>query len=1356
MPLNVTGGALEFDAVIKDGQFDAAIKRMEANLQGLTGTAQKEADAIGNLVKRAAAGIASYAAFIGGTNFVGDIVRVRGEFQQLEVAFTTMLGSKAEADKLLAEVTEFAATTPFELSDVAKATKQLLAFGISADKIKDTLRSLGDVSAGIGAPLGEIAYLFGTIKTQGVALTQDVRQFAQRGIPVYEELAKVLGVTTEQVGDFITAGKVGFPEIEKVFQNLTAEGSKFGGLMAEQAKTLGGQISNLRDAWDQMLNTIGKGQEGLFSDIISGATFAVQNFDKVVDVLKVLVITYGSYKAAVIATTAVQAIQTAATKGYTIAEILRYRAMLLSETAMKLLNKTMLSNPYVAVAAGLAAVVSALVIFGKTASAVKSKADLLADANEKFSDRLAEAEARIRPYVEALKKANLTEQERLEIYNKLKAIDPEIVKGIDAKSISYQNVTANLNLYLAALRKQIALEANKDALQSSIKEEQSIQKRLDKARKDLADAKTGIEKLKEAGGFATQGIEGFIRVQDRAAADIENLTKSLAGQQKVTEELGEVQRKEEAGKQGDKKRTLKIIDEEIAAERKKQSEFSATSKEFQDFQKKINALEAERRSITGATNRELKAQATLENGINALLEKRKDLIQQIDDLKKNATTPDKSPEQLELDKINQKYDTLIENISDYNKKVDEFNKNNPKTPVSKIGQFDITALNTARSKELTNTSLKFDAEQFKANLDKKKELFEKFEESIKTVGIEKARELYAGEIKEFGTFRDLLDAEAKKLAPKIAFGIANVGEVEKFKAILAAKKLLDEKNAEEQLRIQQENFIKLLDATVTFKDQELAINKKYDDLEATLDKDSTLSNKEDRRKILQDGRREELESLKNDLVRQSALYKKLNQDIIAFTRQRLKEEIRILKEKLKTDATLSPQVKADIQGVIDQYEGLLQGTNETAKDFNKIASALSQVSGTFSELASALEGVNDGLADTLSTMGEIIGIGANAAGAIASFASGDILGGIDKTIKVITGIINIGKKARESERKAREEIAAFQQQVLAGEIETTQQIRQQQREAVKLNKIKITGLLDEKKLLLEQKRIVEAQAKTILQQLQAQSFVADTITEKFGGFLGIGRKTKTTEVLGSLAGKSFEDIQKLFNEGKLTGKAKELFELLQKIKAEGGDIDTLLADNAQSFKEALTGTTSDSIVQSIVDGFAQGKRSAADFADDFQSLMRRALLQSLQMKYLEGPLTDFFNEFAALSESDGQLTAGEVSNLQSVFNGIIQNANDQFQQIQSIAGLNLSSQSGGNNTLSGAIRGITEQQAELLAGQFGGLRITALEQLNIARQSLAAHNQIIANTASTVNRMERMLTKFDSYETGQRKLHVQV
>lgn len=216
------------------------------------------------------------------TAFVGAALDGAAKAEQLQVAFTTMTGSADVAKQTLASLTNFAATTPFNLVEVQEASKKLLAFGVAAQDIEPTLRKLGDVSAGIGAPLGEIAYLFGTIKTQGVAMTQDIRQFASRGIPIYEALAEVMDTNVESVGELISAGKIGFPEVEAAFTEMTKEGSKFGGLMAEQSKTFGGAVSNIEDSIGQLLVAMGQSLLPMAKDVaasISGLLTVFQNLD---------------------------------------------------------------------------------------------------------------------------------------------------------------------------------------------------------------------------------------------------------------------------------------------------------------------------------------------------------------------------------------------------------------------------------------------------------------------------------------------------------------------------------------------------------------------------------------------------------------------------------------------------------------------------------------------------------------------------------------------------------------------------------------------------------------------------------------------------------------------------------------------------------------------------------------------------------------------------------------------------------------------------------------------------------------------------------------------------------------------
>lgn len=239
-------------------------------------------------------------------DFVNQVIQVRGQFQQLEMSFKTMLQSGDKADALMQQLIQTAATTPFDLDGVANGAKQLLAYGIAADEVNDTLIRCGDVAAGLSIPLGDLVYLYGTTVTQGRMFTQDLRQFQGRGIPIAEELSKVLGVTTSKLGELVTAGKVTSDVFIKAFNNMTAEGSKFGGLMDEQSKTITGQIANIEDAIDMMFNDIGKKSEGVINVALSGVGTLVENYEEVGRQIGALVTAYGAYKAALIVITAVQ------------------------------------------------------------------------------------------------------------------------------------------------------------------------------------------------------------------------------------------------------------------------------------------------------------------------------------------------------------------------------------------------------------------------------------------------------------------------------------------------------------------------------------------------------------------------------------------------------------------------------------------------------------------------------------------------------------------------------------------------------------------------------------------------------------------------------------------------------------------------------------------------------------------------------------------------------------------------------------------------------------------------------------------------------------------------------------------
>lgn len=307
-------GALAFRATLDIDDFNVSAQAMENRIKDFSSSAidkvESVEDVFQSFAKRAGKYISYYLVGQGMMGLLNSIVQVRGQFQQLEIAFETMLGSQSKAKSLMDQMVQTAAKTPFDLMGVAEGAKQLMAYGVSADKVNDTLVRLGNIASGLSIPLNDIVYLYGTTMVQGRLYAQDVRQFTGRGIPLVKELAEKYGVTADKINEMVSAGKIGFPEVEEVINKMTNAGGQFYNLMEKQSASLTGQISNLEDAWDTALNNLGEKGEGVFSTAISSATYLVEHMEDILRVLTAVTVAYGSYKAAVV-------LQTLVTKGYT-------------------------------------------------------------------------------------------------------------------------------------------------------------------------------------------------------------------------------------------------------------------------------------------------------------------------------------------------------------------------------------------------------------------------------------------------------------------------------------------------------------------------------------------------------------------------------------------------------------------------------------------------------------------------------------------------------------------------------------------------------------------------------------------------------------------------------------------------------------------------------------------------------------------------------------------------------------------------------------------------------------------------------------------------------------------------------
>lgn len=308
------GGALAFKATLDIDDFKVSSEAMGRYIKNASDNAVLEANRMEQsfltFAQNGARYIVSYLVGQGMMSLIQSIVQVRGQFQQLELAFNTMLRSTEKSQVLMSQLVDTAARTPFDLTSIAQGAKQMLAFGSNVESVVDEIVMLGNVASGVSAPLGDLIYLYGTLRSQGRAYTVDIRQFAGRGIPIYEELGKVLNADRQELNKLVTEGKVGFPEVEKAFKNMTSEGGIYFNLMQEQSKSLTGMLSNLGDAWDSALNKIGQDNQDLFTGAIQGAIDLVENMDQIIRIVQAVTIAYGSYKAAIV-------LNTLATKGYT-------------------------------------------------------------------------------------------------------------------------------------------------------------------------------------------------------------------------------------------------------------------------------------------------------------------------------------------------------------------------------------------------------------------------------------------------------------------------------------------------------------------------------------------------------------------------------------------------------------------------------------------------------------------------------------------------------------------------------------------------------------------------------------------------------------------------------------------------------------------------------------------------------------------------------------------------------------------------------------------------------------------------------------------------------------------------------
>lgn len=473
--------SIKFDIT---GDNSSVLKAFRGVQDGVSQTArvvEQQGQSIENVFNRIKS-VASLA-FAGFTakEIISTLGTVRGEFQQFEIAFETMLGSGQKAKGMISDLANLAATTPFDMKSVVNGAKQLLAYGFAANEITDTMRRLGDVSAGLGLNLQDLTWLYGTTMVQGRLFTRDLMQFTGRGIPLTEELAKQFGVTKDKVSELVSAGKVGFPEVKKAIESLTNEGGKFGGLMEKQSHSITGQISNIQDSIEMAINDLGTQTEGLMNDALDITSKVIDHWKEIGEVILAAASAIGLYKAMAVS---IAAFDTATTNAGYAAELSALESLLPMKEEAK---KTDLEE---AVAKGQLSA---------------AQAELVASKREEVAAYVAELQAQAKAKADA---ATAAAEEVKALENKLAMQDNEVQSLQDAYD-ALQSYTDGQEVETAEIK-----------LNTAVNERNNIAKQLHTARETAATAATEANTAANTANTASQGLNTAATERDTAAKGI--------------------------------------------------------------------------------------------------------------------------------------------------------------------------------------------------------------------------------------------------------------------------------------------------------------------------------------------------------------------------------------------------------------------------------------------------------------------------------------------------------------------------------------------------------------------------------------------------------------------------------------------------------------------------------------------------------------------------------------------------------------------------------------------------------------------------------------------------------------------
>lgn len=1211
------------------------------------------------------------AAEIGGLvaikKFGSDVIEATGKMQQLQVALSTILQDKSKADQLISDIIQFAAKTPFNLDDVAEGARQLLAYGSSADKVVSELSMLGDVASGLQIPIGQLIYLYGTLRTQGRAMTVDIRQFAGRGIPIYEELAKVLGVSKDQVGELVKEGKVGFAEVEQAFKNMTSEGGKFANLMENSAGTWPQRLSNIEDTLFQKMNEFGNKYKEVFEFGIGTAEDLVESLDDVISVMGGLIAAYGTYKAALITAAVAQ-------KAVGFVESIRLIAMYrkelgLATAAQQAFNLSAKSNVYVALLATLVGIGTAVYMFTKRTNEATAAQETLNSVNKKANEEFSKQAATVDRLTSILKSETSSLDQKKKALSDLQAIVPSYNASLDEEGKLINNNTEAIKAYLTQLEKQIRLKAAQEEL-----EELYRNKRLQE--KDVQSKQANYERVKSQNQIGVvYGGDAGIEAQRHALNRISSAEKAL---NKANKELENTQSQINA--------LEKEIEQSSLSDKKDLSQ-STISKEIENTTQRIKTLKQE---IADLRSGKLQAEAgkTVESAISAKekeLQNAQKTLETLTGIKADGTKTS-SP----FPKIEQSFAQDLQN------RVDTAEQETTEA-VNDMVQTMLDGLDAeqeAMYKYLQN---------YGTFRERQKAITEEYSKKIADAG---GADTWQGKLLQKEMEKALSDLDLEKLKQGINWELVfgDLDKVSKESLNKVKQQLKDFKNSEEYKNMAV--------------DQKKVIDEALNNIQATLiDKGGLLADLPEQlnelakaQKELTQAQEEYNEAMKNGTDEQKESAKKKLNDA-----QKKQQNAQTNVQK-STDKTVSNLVS--LSNTITEL-----GAN-SEMSLSQVGSLAGNVVNIFTEAGSKIGGIIGAafsLLDAISTQGldgfieNVFGNVFKAVGGVFDTLTFGLIGNSESdphlqedlerlTISnqdLINSLDNLAEKMDESAVADATGIYEQQKKNIEDQIANTQEMMQRSAAAYSNGFLGIGGTHS------SNKKINEAMSAEDWKRVSEAAGVSVKSASDFWNL--------TSEQMYNVANEAtdlYSKIKQYADDG-YQNASQYMDDYIEYWKQ--------LEELENAYREKLTDTSFDTVRDEFKNSLLDMESEAEDFAENFEKMMQQAVVESMMSDTYAKRLKEWYKNFAD-SMTDGTLTGTEQSDLKSQWDQMVSDALAERDAIMQAMGWDSSS----SEQQSASSRGFGTEMTHEDAGELSG-RFTAVYESNL-RIEAAEQQQTVAIT----------------------------